>query len=107
MDQASCRGCQCTDDSPCLGGCSWIDERWCSSCEGKVVHYADHLREQARGHGLPLVTVFVHDGTTCTVASGLLGVMDGIEQARLLLHVAYGFLDHASGGIPAYEIRGS
>lgn len=108
-DSRSCRGCQCTDEAPCVGGCAWVADRWCTACEEKVDHYVGHIAEQAREHGLPLITVFAHDGTTCTVSSGLLGPMSVIEQARTLIHASYAHLDEASaaeGSHDAYEIGG-
>ena len=27
-----CARCQCTDESPCEGGCSWVEPDLCSSC---------------------------------------------------------------------------
>lgn len=27
-----CRGCGCTDDYACVGGCYWIDTGRCSAC---------------------------------------------------------------------------
>lgn len=29
-----CRECGCTDDAPCEGGCSWVEEDLCSRCDG-------------------------------------------------------------------------
>lgn len=29
---AICRGCGCTDDKACEGGCSWAEEDLCSAC---------------------------------------------------------------------------
>jgi hypothetical protein len=28
-----CRGCGCSDDAACPGGCSWVEEDLCSRCE--------------------------------------------------------------------------
>jgi hypothetical protein len=30
-----CRVCGCTENAACEGGCTWIEEDLCSSCEGK------------------------------------------------------------------------
>ena len=29
-----CRGCGCTDDRACPGGCWWVEPDLCSSCKG-------------------------------------------------------------------------
>ena len=29
---ATCRSCDCTDETPCPGGCYWVDPDLCSSC---------------------------------------------------------------------------
>lgn len=29
-----CRACGCTDDSACAGGCWWVADDLCSSCDG-------------------------------------------------------------------------
>ena len=31
-----CRGCGCTDEVACPGGCSWASKGICSTCEGSV-----------------------------------------------------------------------
>jgi hypothetical protein len=31
-DVRQCRGCGCTDDDACEGGCEWVDEDLCSRC---------------------------------------------------------------------------
>ena len=30
-----CRGCGCTDDEPCAGGCFWVAADLCSTCAGE------------------------------------------------------------------------
>jgi hypothetical protein len=29
----TCRGCGCTDDRACPGGCYWVDDDLCSRCD--------------------------------------------------------------------------
>lgn len=29
-----CRECGCTNESPCEGGCAWVEEDLCSRCAG-------------------------------------------------------------------------
>jgi len=31
----TCRECGCTDEEPCEGGCSWVEEGLCSRCDGR------------------------------------------------------------------------
>lgn len=33
----ACRGCGCTEDEACEGGCSWVDPDLCSSCVGNHI----------------------------------------------------------------------
>ena len=33
----TCRECGCTDDSPCEGGCSWVEHDLCSRCLVKQI----------------------------------------------------------------------
>ncbi len=32
--EGRCRGCGCTDDRACFGGCSWVEPDLCSQCVG-------------------------------------------------------------------------
>ena len=32
IEGMTCRECGCTDDNPCDGGCSWVEEDLCSNC---------------------------------------------------------------------------
>ena len=29
----TCRGCGCTDDNACPGGCFWVEDDLCSACD--------------------------------------------------------------------------
>jgi len=33
----TCRVCDCTEDAPCPGGCSWVEEDLCSACARRIV----------------------------------------------------------------------
>jgi hypothetical protein len=87
----ACRVCGCTEDDPCAGGCTWIDDpagmgELCSRCDGAVhrvtIDYLDtgdtEIVPLAAGRYLLLVTDPAHatvredpDGATVAVINGL------------------------------------
>ena len=44
--QGVCRVCGCTEASPCVGGCSWVEEDLCSKCRPVIL---DPMGLPARG----------------------------------------------------------
>ena len=36
MADRSCRGCGCTDERACPGGCSWVTPNLCSACSFQI-----------------------------------------------------------------------
>lgn len=37
LDGGACRGCLCTDHTPCEPSCAWVDEGLCDRCTGEVL----------------------------------------------------------------------
>jgi hypothetical protein len=38
-----CRECGCSDEAPCDGGCSWVEDDLCSACSGGLLEEGDVL----------------------------------------------------------------
>ncbi|WP_049974059.1 hypothetical protein [Azospirillum sp. B4] len=47
IDVHACRGCGCTQDHACEGGCWWVEEDLCSTCAGQAVCVSAPIFDEA------------------------------------------------------------
>jgi hypothetical protein len=43
VGERRCRVCGCKDDRACLGGCSWVEDDLCSTCEEAIAVLAAYM----------------------------------------------------------------